>query len=379
MRKAIYLVSELNRYKKGSGAFKHIKVGVRQFSTKYNIILYDVINCKDVSISIDENTTHNGSSKKVKQTNNISQLKGLLFDIKTLVKNHLNFINLFLFIKREKPLFIYERAEYLSFSGIIVCKLLSIPHYYEVNGISHQDIKIYYPSFFNHFARKLEYLFLSKSNYLFCVGGLGYSFPKNIKNWLSIQNGIDLKPHKQIITNNEPPIKIIFVAHLMPHHKLEYLFEAILSLDKSKFEINLVGNGYENIIEKYNKLTTIKYHGVLLDDQIDRLLLIMDFGIIPYARDYDSHIKLFHYGGIGLPIIIPTTRNFLDMFSSKDVIFFDNNSVRSLQENLTEILSLDIKAKDELSRNVYNKIKDNYTWDKIFNKIIITIENSKNY
>ena len=53
--------------------------------------------------------------------------------------------------KIENVDFIYERASYLNFSGLIACRYLGIPHFYESNGLQFESRK----NIINHYLTLL--------------------------------------------------------------------------------------------------------------------------------------------------------------------------------------------------------------------------------
>ena len=134
-KKVIYLIQESGCLNPYSGAFHHISMGLKELS-KYSIVeLYlnsNSVKLADYVKKINPQENNKEILNKIKQC---GYVYGTLKDLSVLFKNLLKIPKLYLCFKKQKLSFVYERKAYLDFTGLIVCKFLIIPHFYEVNGI----------------------------------------------------------------------------------------------------------------------------------------------------------------------------------------------------------------------------------------------------
>lgn len=292
-----------------------------------------------------------------------------------LIINHWKFFNHLYTVWSISPQFIYERSSYLNYNGILISKWLKIPHFYEVNGILAEDNAVYYPRFCNRIALTLERYFCAQS-FGFYVGGINVELRIPNKSARKIQNGIEQEFGHQFfnrcnVVRNK--LEIAFVGHAMDHHKLGLLQEAFTRVkDLSRFRLHLIGTHLEYLKHQLPESLEVVLHGSLTQDQISEVLKSVNVGVIPFTKDYYSHVKLFMYGAAKLAVILPRSRNYDELFEETDVAFITNDDAGSLSEKL-EYLSERSDLMVQLGENIYNKIMDFYTWEKIFDAISLTI------
>ncbi len=362
-KKGLYIVSEKGCLTKGSGACNHIEIGVKELNKYFDVNL--ILLFRDTVLS----SEIIGPQPAVKQFSASNILKGSLKDIFLLFKNHKDIIKYYRLIKSESPAFIYERGGYLNFNGLIISKLLKIPHFYEVNGVMHNDIKVYYKSFFNSIIKNLLYYSYKKSNGVFYIGGINKYLGIKYLNSYSIQNGIDetiLLKFSELKKEKKTFLKIVFIGHVMQHHGLDFYCEAIKKMDyKNNFEFIFIGKGTEVIKTKLPKGLSVKFLGEKSEEELCEILMDMDIGIIPSTFEYGSNMKLFLYGAAKLCVIAPDVSNLIDNFNSNSLLYFEKNNVSSLSRTLDELVINKVNF-SLLGQNLHFIIKKNYTWSKIF-------------
>ena len=186
--KGLYLIQEKGCLNPYAGAFQHISMGVNQLSYTFNISPYlsdkkiDLNNFK-VSSSCNENITRSSSRG--------NYFYGTLKDLLILLKNLKSLFKLIRLYKEENIEFVYERASYLNYSGLLACKYLKIPHFYEANGLQFKSRKKYYDSCFFYIAKWLERKSYSYSDYSFFVGTYGDFWNIKKASWANVENGIE--------------------------------------------------------------------------------------------------------------------------------------------------------------------------------------------
>lgn len=362
----MYIVSEEACLIPGSGAYKHINAGLVQLRRYYDIDMVQF--CKSPTIN-------NAKGQSVKKNLRSSEFKRFIKWFYILIKNHSNFFSYYKTVKRIKPEFVYERSSFLNFNGILISKILKIPHMYEVNGVLSKDNQEYFPGILNKVSFWLEKK-AYQSTFGFYVGGINESFNIKEGNFKVIQNGIEenyllkFKNRENIVKDK---ISITFIGHAMPHHRLDILVEALNLLQSPEsFRVYLIGSNLESIKSEINSRIDVVLLGSLSHDEISILMNEINVGIIPFALPYFSHVKAFMYGGSKLLMMLPEVRNFKSIFSSSEVKFIKNGDPQDLSDKLAELIG-DDGIFNEYGNKIYLKVASHYTWEKIYEEVASTI------
>lgn len=366
MQKGIYIVNETDCLKPGSGAYHHIRAGLHEMSKYFD--LQQVNFCQPYT----EVPVSGQVPVKRRLSRWLYYIKGLYL----LLLNHRHFFRYYRTVKRLKPDFIYERAGYLNYNGVLIAKALRLPHFYEVNGILWKDHSEYHPGFWNRIARTLENWSYRRSTFVFFIGGLGSYFKVPSNRYIAVQNGIDKKFVEPFLHHEKKldgPLQLVFIGHAMAHHRLEVLAEAThLVRHPTAFQLHLVGSHIESMRERFNSAMPIQYHGVLDHEAIAGLLKACHVGIIPYTRDYFSNVKAFMYGAARLCVVLPLTGNFREVFPEETVVSMQNGDASDLASKLDQ-LSTDRSVIKGKGNAVFDLVYSNYTWEKIFEKQVAYI------
>jgi glycosyltransferase involved in cell wall biosynthesis len=80
------------------------------------------------------------------------------------------------------------------------------------------------------------------------------------------------------------------------------------------------------------------------------------------------------YGAAKLTMIVPDSRNFKNIFSDNEVVFIKNADANDMADKLN-FLAINSSALKEYGENLYNKICDKFTWEKIYEEISCKINN----
>ena len=371
--KGLYLVTEPRCLIKGTGAYHHIQVGLKHLNNRFDVKLITVseVNKKTKPLIKETQDRIHKESNFRKFLLRIG-IMGTLIDLKTFIENHRDIFKFYHFIKLQKPHFIYERASYLNFNGMIVCRLLNLPHIIEVNGLYYQAKKRYYLSFVNFLVKWSERKLYKFSSYTFFIGLWGNLIGSKKKNWSNIENGIELSFISQFSTHTkkiEDKINLCFIGYPMKHHNLSLLVEAIKNCkNKKNLHLHLIGKGLDTIatdIEEYIDVTT--YSFVERDNLVD-ILKKMHVGLIPGSHDYASNMKLFDYGSAKCIVIAPSLPNIIYWFSMSEMLLFKKDDVNDLTR-IIELINKDFIEKSQLGEKLYKTIKENFLWEKIFASI----------
>jgi glycosyltransferase involved in cell wall biosynthesis len=187
-----------------------------------------------------------------------------------------------------------------------------------------------------------------------------------------IPNAIPFDSLKLGSQKNKPvdSIKFLYVGRLVPRKGADILIHAIALLTQKKitnFYVDIVGQGpLYNYLQKTIKKQDIKncnLWGGISQNKLFELYDDADCFICP-SRLEGFGIVLLEAIANGLPIIANDIPIFREIFTNEEIIFFKNNDAVDLANKLSDI----IKNKIDLSffrSNSYNKVLDNYTWEKI--------------
>jgi glycosyltransferase involved in cell wall biosynthesis len=361
----IYIISESGALYPSTGASQHIRAGFEQLSEYFE--MQRVLFCKPPE------AINTGSSIPVRnKTPRPSALRKFAKWFFLLFSNHFNFFHYYGVVRKIKPSFIYERAGYLNFNGLVISRILGIPHFYEVNGIAANDHQKYFPVFCNRLAFRLEKLAYNKTTIGFFVGGLNRYFNIPAEKYIIIQNGIDQDfaekfRNKKNVTGNK--INITFIGQPMDHHRLDILVGAFRLLKHtSSFRLHFIGPGLESLKDQIPSLMEVKFYGKLTHEEIADVVGDFNVGVVPFALDYFSHVKVFMYGASKLLLVLPDALNFKSIFTDEEVLFFKNGDSADLARKLDSLIG-DSSIVTSLSENIYSKTTNQFTWEKIYKKV----------
>ncbi|MDX2248426.1 MAG: glycosyltransferase [Bacteroidia bacterium] len=374
--RGIYLMTETGCLAPHSGAFMHISIGleeIRKYAEMHIVTnqqsLPWVKEGKFVTQAPVSNppSTTSGTGKTARQKN---KLWGALRDIRYFLLNIRELPRMYREIKSLKPDFIYERSAYLSFAGIILARWLKIPHFYEVNGLLFEDIREHYLSFLNPVAEYLEKSAYRKSDLAFCVGGTGPLLRLGSENVVVVQNGIKssfiegFRNHRKDV---DGPLNACFIGHLMEHHKIEVLFEAVSRMKTPEaLHLHFIGGGlFKEKLAHIPPGIHYTYHGIVPHNQLNEQLQNFHIGLIPSSQPEASYMKLYTYGAGKLLAVVPGWENFRENFSDEQILFFEPDDVDSLAACLDHIVE-NKKIVHEYGEALYQHVIENFTWEKIF-------------
>lgn len=377
MKKALYVVSEKDCLIPGKGCYRHITIGIQELNRFIPVDLYIIGRLNKPSFP-DSNQNLNTIQKIPWYKKSI--IWNTFRDFWLIINNHKNLIYHYKEIKRISPAFMYERVNYLQFTGIILSKILNIPHFYENNGIKFYERKRDFPSLFFPIAFFLERLAYNKADFTFFIGSWGNLLNSRKKNWMNIENGVErsyveaFKSHNKHYKEGET-LHICFIGSLMPHHRFDVLIQALRLLrEPEKIHLHLFGSNFEGIIHNLTGLVSFTDHGFVNRDLLKEKLTNIHVGILPGSDPYPSNMKIFDYGGAKCMVLAPRVQNLTHWFSSLEIQYFDNESSSQLAvliENIVENPSI-INTYGE---KLYEKINRDHTWDNIFNHKFSIIKN----
>jgi glycosyltransferase involved in cell wall biosynthesis len=363
-KKGIYLIQEPGCLNPHSGAFQHIKQGVKHLSKEFDIDVY-LVNQKINLTNYEKATDSRISYSSTKKKNN--GIYGTLKDIQLLLLNFLKIPRLYRLIKNHNSDFVYERVSYLDFSGIIACKLARVKHIYEANGLQFESRKKYYSSFLKRAVRHIESMSYKYNDLTFFIGSYGDYWKISKNNWVNVENGIEEQLiNKEPVSKTESKyVKLCFVGRPMKHHGLEALTDLFNSSEiKENCELNLIGNGFKNIEEELKlKKVNVVNHGFIGRNNIIETIATCDIGLILNSPDYQSCMKVFDYAAGRLAVVGIDNHNLINWFN--DEIYFYDGSIKDLRTKISDLIH-DKSLMNNYSQTLHYKVKQNHTWQKTF-------------
>jgi glycosyltransferase involved in cell wall biosynthesis len=377
MLKGVYLIPNSENYKKKereaeSGSSSHIQIGINHLRSHFDMQAYIL---SPATLKQMTNGHVNKTIAAVGRKVDKNKFRGLLRDIKYLIKNHLHFVRHYRAIKKTKVDFIYERSEYLNLNGIIIAKLLGIPHFYESNWIHHLGMRQFYLSYFNFFVKRIEELMYNISSHSFFIGNQNKYLALKEGKWSIVQNGVGLdtiekyKDHENQIADEK--IEFCVLANLMPHHKFEILSGALSKLDanrKSRIRLHLIGFNFQHVLSEIPADIEYIHHGPRTKSEVYSLLSKMNVAIISGGPHYSSFMKLYEYAAAKLAVVCPELENITANFSNEEILFFENENPESLSAKLEFIID-NTSSIRVYGSALYNKVRDKFTWEHIFENI----------
>lgn len=365
-KKVIYLIQESGCLNPYSGAFHHISMGLKELSKYFIVKLYLNSNSVELADYIKKINPDENKKEIIKKVRQRGYVYGTLKDIHIFISNLKSVPKLIKLFKSENVDFIYERASYLNYSGLITCLYLGIPHFYESNGLQFESRINYYKSFFSSLAKRLEKMFYTLSSHTFFVGTYGDYWNINKNNWSNVENGIESNLVLKINNKTKEVYDVCFVGRYMSHQRLDILVDSLINFEnKNLVRVNLIGTGLEEIENKLiNINVNVMNHGFVKRTQLVDLINGFDIAVIPGFPEYQSCMKLFDYGAAGCAVLAPNTYN-LNYWFSNELLFFDG-SANDLQSKLSQLIANNTLL-NELSSRLNNKISSEFTWSSIFN------------
>ncbi|MEZ4825551.1 MAG: hypothetical protein R3C61_04540 [Bacteroidia bacterium] len=374
--RGIYMMTETGCLAAHSGAFMHISIGLDELNKYAGMHIVTNRNSlpwvKDEKFITQPPLSHaqpvaSGSGKTARQKN---KLWGALRDIRYFLLNLRELPRMYREIKKLNPDFIYERAAYLSFNGIWIARWLNIPHFYEVNGLLFEDVREHYFSFLNPLAERMEKNAYRKSVLAFCVGGVGPLLKLGSDNVVVVQNGIKSSFIAAFETHTKDlsgPLNACFIGHLMEHHKIEVLFEAVRKMkNPDALHMHFIGGGlFREKLAFAPEEFHYTYHGVVPHSQLSDHLKTFHIGLIPASQPEASYMKLYTYGAGKLLAVVPGWENFRENFAEDQVRFFEPDDTGSLAACLDSIVENKSMVHD-YGEALFAQVSENFTWEKIF-------------
>ena len=358
-----------------AGAFRHINIGVKELNKHFTMtsLLPEVTEAPDPPVR--EEVSIPKESPEEKRTL-LSKLKGTARDLLHLAKLTNTSLRLSRKIRTMGPDFVYVRANFLDPLPLLL-KAIKIPCFIESNGLLFESRVSYYGSFFNPIAKFFERQVYASSAHAFFVGSYGHFWRLPKSNWSNTENGVESSLVEHFCHPRTPPkfpLKLCFLGNLRGYHRPDLLIQALGHLPKSlPLEIHLIGANLSALENELAPLFRTFNHGFLSREELPEILKNFDVGIIPGAPQFASQMKLLDYGGARMAVIAPDLKHFKNCFRKNELSFFTQQNSASLAASIEALVTNPAQIAD-FGNQLHEKIKREYTWEKIFSQKSKVIE-----
>ena len=228
--------------------------------------------------------------------------------------------------------------------------------------------------FYAFFFKRIFLKLFNNAAHVISLGGNLTQILNNykIKGVIEIPNGVNLPATESTVSfpNTDLPIKFIFVSRFVFNKGIADLVNVIDKLNKSgysdKLFFNLVGNGplYLETLNKTKSMKNVKLHGNVSDDELNLLYQESHVFILPTHFEGMPTVVLEAMAR-KLPIIVSNTGATKTMVSKENGYIINPGNETELYNVILEFYQLPIEKKVLLSKHSFERVKNNFTWEKV--------------
>jgi glycosyltransferase involved in cell wall biosynthesis len=283
-----------------------------------------------------------------------------------------------------RPDFIYDR--YITFNaGVVLAGIACrVPVFLEVNAplAMERSVEKDERLIFRSVAARLEKWICSRSSRTIVV-----STPlKEYLNTLGVPqekcvvmpNGVDPERFRPAPRNSlqraaleisDDEFVVGFTGVLRPWHGLDLLVDAFRKLVAEGVHASLliVGDGpyrgeLEILLEEKGMKGRARITGHVPHENVPDYVSLFDVAVSPRATFYASPMKVIEYMALGKPVVVPYTRNFLDIIDDGlNGVTFEDGNAKSLEATLLS-LCRNPDWCQKLGRNARQKVENRLNW-----------------
>lgn len=222
-----------------------------------------------------------------------------------------------------------------------------------------------------------NYLFNNSGKVVSLGGRLTDILHKNIKDQqkvIVLSNAVILPARHKGRETDGKKINILFVARFAHNKGIHILIEAIKELNQEgyadKINYNLGGKG--PLFDYYTKTSrhqNLNYLGFISDNQLFELYQSNDLFLLPTLFEGMPTVVL-EAMSYGMPVIVSDVGATSELVDASNGFLIEKNNISALKNAIISFYNLNRDQKNKLSENSYNRVKDNFTWEKITEKHI---------
>lgn len=287
-------------------------------------------------------------------------------------------------IEGFNPDLVYERNEYMQDKGLLLTRKMGIAHFLEVNSPCVEEMRQFEgPSWLHWLGLSKERRKVNATDRLFVVSSaLQQHLIKEYQTKVSchiIPNCIDPdkdKPDEKQVDeirsewHLKDKIVIGFVGSIFPYHGVDKLIAAFEMLQKKHENVFLmvVGDGgqkkqLESVAANCLKPDTYCFAGKIPHRLVMNYIELFDIAVMPDSNWYGSPIKIFEYGLLKKPMVVPDKLPLRDVVEENVDGLYSDGTASGLHEALEKALQ-NPELMKSCGDHFHQKIMEHYTWDK---------------
>lgn len=292
-------------------------------------------------------------------------------------------------IRSEKPDLIYERAFYLSTSGVRAAKKHGVKHILEMNAPYPEERRsMEGPGFLDGLGVARERTQLRLTDRIVVVSSA-------LRDYV-IQRESE-SANKTVITPNairsdfRPPdperIALLrgklelegkrvvgFIGSIFPYHGVDRLITAFNTLCQTHSDLALLIVGDGEVLPELRALAAslgtsgaIVFTGQVPHEEAPVYVALMDIAVMPHSNWYGSPVKVFEYGALGKTIVAPDLAPLRDVIVSGEhgLLMEDGKLYESIQE-----LLIDPERAQSMGRSFQAKVQEEHTWKRMAQRVL---------
>ena len=301
-------------------------------------------------------------------------------DLQLIRLDHANKRVLNSLLNEFKPDAIYERSHYAMVSGVKVAKDRSIHHILEVNSPNVEErIKLSGRSLMTRRASRMDRWAFSNTDHVLTVStylAKHLDITRIAKRWSVTPNAIrpgqqeesTLMISRQSIRIDDSAVLLGFIGSIFPWHGVDLIIDSVAHLRKRgrNLQAIIVGDGailkdLESLTEFHNLKEAIHFVGSVPQCDTFAYTQLCDILVMPRSNAYGSPVKIFEYGLMRKPCIVPNTAPVREVFQNGVHGWVIDPSIMSLTSAIIEIMD-DPSKSSNAAVNWQTKVLEDHTW-----------------
>jgi glycosyltransferase involved in cell wall biosynthesis len=279
-----------------------------------------------------------------------------------------------------QPDVIYQRSHYGMVSGVQVAREFGIHHVLEVNSPNVDErVRLSGQSLLAQHLRTKDTWTFSHSDHVVVVSTF---LAKNLridqiaKNWSVTPNAIrkgqelesTLEVSRESLSIESSAFLLGFVGSIFPWHGVDLIIDAVQHLQQEGKNVQalIVGDGairgaLEEDVKTLGLSNCIQFTGAVQHRDTFAYTRLCDALVLPRSNAYGSPVKIFEYGLVGKPCIIPNVAPVNEVFKHGEDGWVADSNAEAIVTALESVIESPEKA-EKCAGNWYEKVTLNHSW-----------------
>ena len=279
-----------------------------------------------------------------------------------------------------QPDVIYQRSHYGMVSGVQVAREFGIHHVLEVNSPNVDErVRLSGQSLLAQHLRTKDTWTFSHSDHVVVVSTF---LAKNLridqiaKNWSVTPNAIrkgkelesTLEVSRESLNIESSAFLLGFVGSIFPWHGVDLIIDAVKHLQQEGKNVQalIVGDGairgaLEEDVKTLGLSNCIQFTGTVQHRDTFAYTRLCDALVLPSSHSYGSPVKLFEYGLIGKPCIVPNVAPVIEVFTHGQDGWVVDSHEEAIVAAIESVIESPEKA-EKCADNWHEKVTLNHSW-----------------